>query len=334
MMCNHCVEPDAKGPAISRRTISVVVDEIEALVAQGIRDIHTTDSEFNLSLSHCKALLREIIARRRGASPLRDLRLWVYLHPKPFDEELADLLAAAGCAGACISAEHICREDLAVWDAPSGRVALVYTLADVQRQTALLAERGVQVSTELLLGLPGETFETIRRAIDESLRLPTTVVGYTLGFQVFPHAPLGIRMAAESAGKNVIRGLQSNTATRPILLSPLERCASLAEYERQFWFDEDGRDRPVFYFSPDLPEDPATLDRPDGRWVRTIELIQSYVPVKEHYRVALPTVSGAGEDDNNYADNPFLQRAAALGYKGAYYSWWRSRHEVMATDLP
>jgi tryptophan 2-C-methyltransferase len=330
LLCNHCVEPDAKGAAIARRTINAVVDELESLVSQGVRDIHTTDSEFNLSISHAKKILREIIARRRRSGPLRDLRLWIYAHPVPFDEELADLLAEAGCKGACISAEHFCREHLAVWDPPRGRVGLAYTMADVQRVTRLLSERDVMVSMELLLGLPGETLETVKRAIDESLRLPTFVVGYTLGLQVFPHAPLGIRLAAESAGRNVVRGLQSNTATRPILLEPLERCASLTEYERQFWFDEEGRVRPVFYFSPDLPEDPDTIARPNGKWVNTIVWIQQYVPASEHYRVAFPTLAGDGKDDNNYADNPFLQRAAALGYKGAYYSWWRRREEVMS----
>ncbi len=334
MLCNHCIEPDAKGPTIARRSVDAVVDELESLVSQGIHDVHTTDSEFNLMPSHSKSILREIIARRRDSGPLRELRLWIYAHPVPFDEELAQLLADAGCKGVCISAEHICREHLAVWEPSRGRVGLAYTMADVQRVTRWLAEREVMVTTELLLGLPGETIDTIKHAIDESLLLPTTVVGFTLGLQVFPHTPLGIRMAAESSGGKIVRGLQSNTATRPILLEPLDRCESLAEYERQFWFDEDGRVRPVFYFSPDLPEDPETIARPDGRWVRTIEWIQRYVPASEHYRVALPTLAGDGKDDNNYADNPFLQRAVALGYKGAYYSWWRDRDKVMSTPAP
>ncbi len=133
LTCNHCLEPDAKGDVIARRAVSAVVDEMESLVSQGIFDLHTTDSGFNLAFAHSKALLREIIARRRGgASPRVDLRLWIYAHPLPFDEEMADLLAEAGCKG-----------------------------------------------------------------------------------------------------------------------------ASMTEYERQFWFDEQGRDRPVFYFSPDLPEDPG-----------------------------------------------------------------------------
>lgn len=328
--CNHCVEPDAKGSQVSRRAIDVVADELESLVAQGIRDVHTADSEFNINPKHGKAFLREVIARRESAgNPLRGLRLWIYAHPVPFDEELADLLAKAGCRGVSLSAEHMCREELAVWDPPWGRVGLAYTIEDVRRVTGLLSERGILCTTELLLGLPGETIGTLGKAIDESLQLPTTVVGYTLGLQVFPYTPLGIRLAAESAGHRAVPGLQSNTAHRDILLKPIEQCDSIAEYERQFWFDEDGCIRPVFYFSPDLPEDPATIGRPDGRWVNTIHWIRQHVPESEHHRVALPTVSGSGPDDNNYADNPFLKCAAALGYKGAYYSWWPHRERIL-----
>jgi tryptophan 2-C-methyltransferase len=329
--CNHCVEPDAKGRSISRRDAASVVDELESMVAQGIYDIHTTDSEFNVKPAHSKQVLREIIARRAPAgSALRNLRLWIYAHPVPFDAELADLLAEAGCKGVSLSAEHMCREDLAVWSVPSGRVGLAYTMDDVTKTCALLADRGIIITTELLLGLPGENLTTLKRTIDESLRLPTTVVGYTLGLQVFPHAPLGIRFAAESAGKNVIPGLQSNTARSHIFLKPLERCDSMTEYERQFWFDEEGRSRPVFFFSPDLPEDPATLASPSAKWVNTIRWIRNYVPESEHYRVALPTIEGDGGDDNNYADNPFLEQAVALGYKGAYYSYWRDRDRILA----
>ena len=98
--CNHCLEPDAKGAQVSLRSPASVVDEIESMLAQGIYDLHTTDSEFNVKLSASKALLREIVARRdRPRSNLRKLRLWIYAHPVPFDQELVDLLAEAGCQG-------------------------------------------------------------------------------------------------------------------------------------------------------------------------------------------------------------------------------------------
>jgi hypothetical protein len=45
----------------------------------------------------------------------------------------------------------------------------------------------------------------------------------------------------------------------------------------------------------------------------------------------LPTLPGGERgESNNYADNSFLQQAVALGYKGAYYSWWRDRDRILA----
>ncbi|MBS0640843.1 MAG: tryptophan 2-C-methyltransferase, partial [Proteobacteria bacterium] len=107
--CTHCVEPDAKGAIFARRDIASVVDELEALTAQGVLDVHSSDSEFNLSIGNTKRILREIVARkgRDRTSPLHELRLWVYCQPLPFDAEFAELLAEAGCRGVNLSADHV-----------------------------------------------------------------------------------------------------------------------------------------------------------------------------------------------------------------------------------
>lgn len=43
----------------------------------------------------------------------------------------------------------------------------------------------------------------------------------------------------------------------------------------------------------------------------------------------LPTLGGSSENDNNYADNPFLTGLVGLGYTGAFWSHWREREEIM-----
>ena len=328
--CAHCSEPDAKGRNISKRTASSVVDELELLTGQGIYDIHSADSEFNLEIDHSKKILKEIIARKgkNSSSPLHNLCLWLYCQPMPFDEEFAVLLSEAGCKGVCVGTDHTCQELLDSWKTTqSGRC--FYTFDDVKRTNQLLQQNNILVTNEIILGMPGETIETLRKCIDDSLALNSTVVGYTLGLKVFPYTPLGMRLAAESDGNKIIKGLQSNTAISPIKLKPLHKCRSAAEYERQFMIDEYNRLRPVFYFSPDLPEDPESIESPSGRWVNTILFMWEYIPKEEHYRVALPTPSGDTKDDNNYADNLFLMCFVKLGYQGAYYSKWRQRDQII-----
>ncbi len=327
--CVHCSEPYAKGQTLSRRTVKSIVDEMESLTDQGVYDLHTTDSEFNVGIAHAKQVLKEVIHRRerKSSCSLNQLKLWTYLQPAPFDEELAVLLAQAGCKGASVGTDHTRPEILSSFKLTQAGKTF-YTLEDIKETNRLLLENGMLVTQELILGMPGETLETMRRCVDDMLALESTIVGITFGLKVFPHTPFGRRFAEQSNGE-VLPGLQSNTAISPITLLPLEKCEDVTEYERQFMFDEFGRIRSVFYFSPDLPEDPETIASPCGRWKNSIQFLWDHIPKEEHNRVSLPTLPGDSKDDNNYADNPFLKCWVSLGYKGAFYSKWRQRDQII-----
>ncbi|WP_236789864.1 tryptophan 2-C-methyltransferase [Amycolatopsis sp. GM8] len=329
--CAHCVEPDAKGAHFTRRAVDAVVDEMEMLCAQGVYDLHTTDSEFNLAIAHSKNVLREVVRRREDqASPLRRLRLWIYAQPTPFDEELMELLIQAGCAGVNLAPDHVNDTMLDDWKVTGGG-RRYYDFSDTRRIVAMTEQYNLPVMVEVLLGMPGETRETITEAVRETLALNVTVAGYSLGIRAFPYSPLGIQLARDCDGRQTVPGLQSDTATEPIILKPRAQCSGVVEYERQFVFDREGNFRPVYYLSPLLPEDPATLAAPNGRWANTVQLLWDLVPESERHRVMLPTLPGLTEDDNNYADNPFLLRLIQLGYTGAFWSHWPRRYEIMAS---
>ncbi|UQS23756.1 tryptophan 2-C-methyltransferase [Amycolatopsis thermalba] len=326
--CTHCVEPDAKGNRFARRAETAVVDEIESLLSQGVQDLHTTDSEFNLNIAHSKAVLREIIRRksRDSSSPLHDLRLWIYVQPAPFDAEYAALLAEAGCAGINVAPDHSRPELLSGWKVSAGGTGF-YTFEDVRRVCQWASEYGMATMVEALLGMPGETPETMRACVEDFQSLDATVVGYTLGIRVFPYSPLGRRLAAASMGSVPVPGLQSNDADEPIVLTPLNQCTDTVTYERQFMFDRAGGFRPVYYFSPELRGDDER--GPGQRYDHALELLWDYVPHQDRLRVMLPTRPGLSPEDNNYADNPFLLRLTELGYTGAYWSHWPRRYQIM-----
>jgi tryptophan 2-C-methyltransferase len=328
--CAHCVEPNAKGTRFGRRDVAAVVDEMQSLAAQGIFDQHTADSEFNLSISHAKNLLREIVRRKRAdaGNPLHELRLWVYCQPAPFDDEFADLLAAAGCRGVNVGADHVRADLMQNWKV-TGKGTNYYTCADTEKLVRLCHENGMLTMVEALFGMPGETPETIRECVDAFMALDATVTGFSLGLRLFPYTPLGISMAEQCDGAGTVPGLQSNTATRPIVLKPLAKCSGPVEYERQFMFDELGNFRLVCYFSPDLIEDAGTVTDPAGRWSRSVDLLWQLIDPSDYHRVMLPTLSGSSEHDNNYADNPFLTSLSGLGYTGAFWSHWRDREAIL-----
>jgi tryptophan 2-C-methyltransferase len=329
--CSHCVEPDAKGSGFAVRDVHAVVDEMESLTAQGVHDLHTTDSEFNLAIANTKLLLREIIRRKNAdsSSPLHALRLWIYSQPAPFDEESAALLAGAGCRGVNVAPDHV-RDDLLDGWKVTGKGTRYYTFDNLVHVVELTRKYGMLSMVEVLFGMPGETWDTMRECLDRTLALNATVVGYTLGLRVFPYSPLGMSLAAQCDGRRTVPGLQSNTATEPIVLRQAHQCANVVEYERQFMFESSGAFRPLYYFSPGLPERPETINRPDGRWTETVGRLWEYVPAADHPRVMLPTAPGLSRHDNNYADNPFLICLAELGYKGAFWSRWRERDRILA----
>jgi hypothetical protein len=177
--------------------------------------------------------------------------------------------------------------------------------------------------------MPGETEETVRDCVERIMGLNATVTGFTLGLRIFPYSPLGMRSAELSGGRVPVPGVQSNTASEPIVLRTARQCSSPVEYERQFMFDGSGAFRPLYYFSPGLPEDEATVADPAGRRLNTLRLLWDLIPPEDLPRVMLPTAPGLTEHDNNYADNPFLTGLARLGYKGAFWSRWRERDRIM-----
>src|SRR5581483_714755 len=122
----------------------------------------------------------------------------------------------------------------------------------------LCAANGMLTMVESLLGMPGETERTLRECVEAFMGLDVTVTAFSLGLRLFPYTPLSQSMAARCAGVRTVPGLQSNTATGPIVLRPLSMCGSPVEYERHFMFDERGEFRLVCYFSPELAEDAST----------------------------------------------------------------------------
>jgi tryptophan 2-C-methyltransferase len=182
---------------------------------------------------------------------------------------------------------------------------------------------------EALFGMPGETPETMRECVEAFMALDATVTGFSLGLRLFPYIPLGVDLAEQCGGVRTAPGLQSNTATEPIVLKPLAACSGPAEYEKQFMFDEHGDFRLVCYCSPELTGDATANADPSGRWKRTVERLWDLIDPADHHRVMLPTLGGSSEHDNNYADNPFLTSLSRLGYTGAFWSHWREREAIM-----
>src|SRR5581483_2725547 len=108
--CIYCVEPLIKGRRVRLRDPEDVVDEMESLVGRGIDVFHINDSEFNLSIAHPIAVCDAIIARGLA----HRVRWYAYGMPRPFPDELAAAMKAAGCAGMNFGVDSASRKMLTI----------------------------------------------------------------------------------------------------------------------------------------------------------------------------------------------------------------------------
>jgi radical SAM superfamily enzyme YgiQ (UPF0313 family) len=197
----------------------MVVDEIRALLDQGIDHLHTCDAEFNIPGDHAKDVCRAIIDARLGDK----LRWYAYGSVTPFDAEMADLMKRAGCVGIDFGAD-------------SGNAGMLrrlgrhFTPDDLVETARLCHEHGIVFMYDLLLGGPGETRETIRETIDLVRRIEADCVGLSMGVRIYDGTPMAEMVRADG-----------DPAANPNLYGAKENNLAFL--------------RPIFYISPDVGPD-------------------------------------------------------------------------------
>ena len=208
--CIFCADPVAKGKSVRLRPPEIVVKELQDLVDQGVSWLHLCDSEFNLPLEHAKDVCRAIIQAGLG----NKIRWYCYCSPTPFEQELANLMNRAGCAGINFGVDSLCDEQL-------HRLGRTHSSKDVNQLIGLLRREGLNYMFDLLIGGPGETPETVRTTIDRVKEFDVPLVGMAIGVRVYAHTPL----AKAIADGSIKGGLHPGTKQAPhqpvFYLSPL-----------------------------------------------------------------------------------------------------------------
>jgi len=216
--CIFCADPLARGNETRLRPPQSVAREFQDLTEQGVSWFHLCDSEFNIPLEHAKDVCRAII--EQGLD--NKIRWYTYCSPVPFDEELAQLMKAAGCAGINFGVDSLC-------DGQLRRLGRVHSEKDIAQLAGLLHKEGLNYMFDLLIGGPGETVETAGTTISHARKLNIPLVGISVGVRVYPHTPL----AEDIASRSITEGLHPVT-TRDLC-------------------------EPVFYLSPGLGDNALTL---------------------------------------------------------------------------
>jgi radical SAM superfamily enzyme YgiQ (UPF0313 family) len=155
LRCDYCTYPIIEGRVGRAREPTAVLDEMFQLLEQHpeTRHVFLVDSVFNLPRRHAKEVCRELIAR--------DWKVpWTcYANPLGFDQEMAELAKAAGCAGMEIGSDSGCNDVLE-------RLRKGFTVDDVRRLHELCKAVGIPDCHTFILGTQGETLDHVNRTLD------------------------------------------------------------------------------------------------------------------------------------------------------------------------
>jgi len=173
--CIYCADPLAKGNKPRLRNPSQVADEFQSLLAQGIDVLHLCDAEFNVPGDHAYSVCAELNRRSLG----NKIRWYTYMSPSPFDAELAEAMARAGCVGIDFTGDSACESVLRTYRQRHRR-------EDLAEAVRLCQANGIAVMIDLLLGGPGETPQTVRETIDFMKKIDPDCAGAALGMRVYP----------------------------------------------------------------------------------------------------------------------------------------------------
>ena len=155
MHCEYCTYPQIEGHWIRQRLGEDVAVEWREMLAASpdIAHVFIVDSVFNLPPSHahdvCHALIED-----GNRMP------WTcYVNPIRFDQELADAMARAACAGVEIGADSGTDHGLEV-------LRKGFTTGHIRRASAVCRQAGLRDCHSFVLGARGETLDDVERSLD------------------------------------------------------------------------------------------------------------------------------------------------------------------------
>jgi radical SAM superfamily enzyme YgiQ (UPF0313 family) len=238
--CIYCADPVAKGRTVRVRDPRAVVDEIEALLNQGVDVLHTCDSEFNLPIEHASAVCEEIVTRKLGDK----VRWYAYMAPAPFTQAFASLLKRAGCVGINFGVDSGSNAMLR-------RLGREFSPQDVLDTARICRATGIASMFDLLIGGPDETKETAVETIELMRRAQPDRVGTSVGLRVYAGTGLA-RMVDSEGPRERNPSLHGAVSDNPSLLKPVfYLSAKLGDDVSQFVSDLIGDDERFFVSVPE-----------------------------------------------------------------------------------
>jgi len=168
--CTFCLWPQVMyGGCYRARRISDVVDEMEHLVSdRGFESVYFDDDTFNIGAQRTIELCEEISRRGLHRVP------WAMMAKADLmDEKVLDTARRAGLHAVKYGVESSSQELV-------DRCGKNLDLERAERMIRYSASLGISVHLTFVLGLPGETRDTIRKTVDYAIGLDPDSVQFSL----------------------------------------------------------------------------------------------------------------------------------------------------------
>lgn len=223
--CIFCVGRRMVGARVRFRSPALVADEMEALARLGFHQVNLADDLFTADARRCTAVCDEIL--RRGLH----VKWTSFARVDTVSEDLFRKMRAAGCTAVSFGIE-------------SGNAGILktiqkgITLDQVVSAVDMCAGAGVTPFASFILGLPGETPETLRETLAFAKRLESR--GLVYGFHLLaPFPGTAVRDRAAGLGLRIFSGVWSDYhANRAVAETPTVDRAMLdaiaVEWEERF----------------------------------------------------------------------------------------------------
>jgi radical SAM superfamily enzyme YgiQ (UPF0313 family) len=189
--CVFCSAPAWTGRSVRYRTPSLCVDEIEDLAAKGFTEITIEDDLFTLYRKHCLAVCGELVRRNTG------IRWNAFSRVDTISPEIVATMAKAGCQAICYGVESGNQEVLDLVKKNSN-------LQKVKEAMRMTQDVGISALASFIIGLPGETEETLRKTVEFANELHQEF-GSLYGFHILaPFPGTEVREKAAEYGLEIL----------------------------------------------------------------------------------------------------------------------------------
>ena len=151
--CIFCLGPKMVGRKGRFRNTKLIVDEIEEILEYGFKTINVADDLFTLNRKHLYAFCDEVMARKLKFKWSANSRV------DTVDPELLGKMKEAGCSFICYGVES---GNQKILDITRKKI----TREKIREAAKLTKDAGIKSLASFIIGLPGETKETLKESVN------------------------------------------------------------------------------------------------------------------------------------------------------------------------